>query len=275
MRWLWLLTGCGALLSAATAEPPRDRITPLYDAHAAAPLLGGWGYSALIEYHGKRILFDAGPNADVLAKNSRTLGIDLGKLDAVVISHDDPDHYGGLDYIYSVNPGVKVYVPESESGAFSTSMMVHIFRFIHGALPGQHMVDPPSQAKYVRVPGNQQIYPGVRLLSLPFDGARRREQALLLDVPGGVTMLTGCGHPGIVDLVRNAAAPVRLATGGFHLMSSSDADVRRTVQAIHQAGVQSVYPAHCTGRFATTELRKVFGARCEIVAVGSVIALPK
>ena len=146
MRFVWSLVLCGALVPAAVPETPRDRITPLFDAHAAAPLVEGWGYSAFVEYRGKRILFDAGPNADVLAKNSKALGIDLTKLDAVVISHDDPDHYGGLDFIYSVNPGVKVYVPESESGAFSTSVMVHFFRFVHSALPGQHIVDPPSRA---------------------------------------------------------------------------------------------------------------------------------
>jgi 7,8-dihydropterin-6-yl-methyl-4-(beta-D-ribofuranosyl)aminobenzene 5'-phosphate synthase len=275
MRCVWILMGCTAIMLSAAGQPPRDRITPLFDDHAAAPLLGGWGYSALIEYHGKRVLFDAGPNADVLAKNSKALGIDLGKLDAVVISHDDPDHYGGLDYVYSVNPGVKVYVPESESGAFSTSVMVHLFRFIHGAMPGQHRVDAPAGANYVRVPGNLQIFPGLRLISLPFQGGSRREQAVLMDVPGGVTMLTGCGHPGIVNLVQHSGARVRLATGGFHLMTSSDVDVRRIVQAMKQAGVESVYPAHCTGRFATTELRRVFGARCEMVAVGSVIALPK
>ena len=110
---------------------------------------------------------------------------------------------------------------------------------------------------------------------MPFHGDSRREQALLLDVPGGVTMLVGCAHPGIVNLVQHAGAHVRLVTGGFHLMTSSDADVRNVVKALKQTGLESVYPAHCTGRFATTELRKVFGAKCDVVSVGGVIALPK
>ncbi len=275
MRFVGLLAVCCAVVFAAVPEPSRDRIMPLFDAHAAAPLVEGWGYSAFVEYRGKRILFDAGPNADGLAKNAKALRIDLSKLDAVVISHDDPDHYGGLDFLYSVNPNVKVYVPDSESGAFSTSVMVHFFRWVHSGLPGQHFVDPPPRANYVRVPANQQLFPGVRLLSAPFNSGNRREQALLLDVPGGVAMLVGCAHPGIVEMVQQAGTRVRLVTGGFHLMTSGDTYANNVVKALKQAGVESVYPAHCTGRAATTELRKVFGARCDVVAVGGTIALPK
>ena len=274
MSRVWTLLLCAAVLLGGT-EPLRDHIRLLYDEHAAPPLVGGWGYSALVEYHGRRILFDAGGNSEALAKNAKALGFDFAELDAVVISHDDPDHYAGLDYVYSLNPSVKVYVPQSESGAFSTSVVVHVLRFFQRAVPGQHLVDPPSRANYARIGDSAQIFPGVRLISLPFDGGNRREQALLLDVPGGVTMLTGCAHPGIVSFVQLAGAHVRLATGGFHLMTSSNAEVRRTVQGIKQAGVESVYPAHCTGRFATTELRKLFGARCGVVAVGGNIPLPR
>ena len=269
MKRAWILALSATALFAA------DRITPLYDEPAAAPLIGGWGYSAFVEYHGKRILFDAGGSADALAKNAKALGIDLSKLDAVAISHDDPDHYAGLEAVFAANPGVKVYVPDSESGAFSTSVMTHVLRFIQGALPGQHIVDPPARANYVRVRDAAGILPGVRLIVLPFDNGNRREQAMLLDVPGGAVMLTGCGHPGVADFAKRAGAPVRLAAGGFHLQTSSEPDIRRTVQAFKQAGIESVSPGHCTGRFATQELRGVYGPRCEIVAVGGTIPLPK
>lgn len=264
----WLLT-C-VLMSAAFAA---DRFVIIYDASAVAPLAGGWGYSALVEYHGKRILFDAGPKADALLNNAKLLTVDLAKLDAVVISHDDPDHYGGLEAVRAANSSVKVWVPEQAGGAFSTSLLNHVVRFVQGALPGQHLVDAPAGLNYVRVSGNTELFPGVRLLQLGFGD--RREQALTLDVPGGIALLTGCGHPGIVEFIKRSGSRVRLAAGGFHLMTLEQAEVRRIVQGMKQNGVDRVCPSHCTGRFATEELRRVFGAKAEIVSVGSAIALSK
>ena len=71
-----------------------------------------WGYAALIEYGGKRILFDTGNNGDILAQNAKAKGIDLSKLDFVVMSHRHGDHMGGLAYLLSVNPKVKIYAPK-------------------------------------------------------------------------------------------------------------------------------------------------------------------
>ena len=269
MRSVCVLALCAAASFAA------DRATVLFDNHAMEPLAGGWGYSALVEYHGKRILFDAGGSADALAKNAKLLKIDLGKVDAVVISHDDSDHYTGLDAVLAVNPGVKVYVPESETGAFSTSITTRALRLIQSAIPGQHIVDPPSRANYVRVQDAAAILPGVRLIVLPFDNGSRREQAMLLDVPKGVAMFTGCGHPGVVAFARRAGAPVRLAAGGFHLQTLSESEIVRAVQEFKRAGIESVSPGHCTGRFATREFRRVYGEHWNAVSVGGTILLPK
>jgi 7,8-dihydropterin-6-yl-methyl-4-(beta-D-ribofuranosyl)aminobenzene 5'-phosphate synthase len=68
-----------------------------------------WGYAALVEYGGKRILFDTGNNPDVLEQNSKAKHIDLSKLDFVVMSHRHGDHMGGLSYLLRVNPKVKIY----------------------------------------------------------------------------------------------------------------------------------------------------------------------
>ncbi len=250
-----------------------DRITVLYDSTAVAPLLSGWGYSALVEYQGKRILFDAGGSPLALEANTKKLHIDLTRLDAVVISHDDPDHYAGLNYLHAINPKVAIYVPEQDSGAFSPSVFNGLLRWVQSVLPGQHIVDPPSGATYVSVASGLQLFPGVRIISLPFDS--RREQALVLDVPGGAAVLTGCAHPGIVQFVKLAGSPVRLATGGFHLIKASEPDIRRDVQLLQLAGVQSVYPAHCTGPLATQALRRTFGAKCITLGVGGVVPLPR
>jgi 7,8-dihydropterin-6-yl-methyl-4-(beta-D-ribofuranosyl)aminobenzene 5'-phosphate synthase len=266
---LWLAAALTiSLLDAAET----GRVTILYDSHAIASLAHGWGYAAWVEYRGRRILFDAGPNAAALEKNSKALGLDISKADVVVISHDDPDHYGGLPYVLAVNPGVKVYVPESDYGAFSKSLLNRLFRFVEGAMPGRHLVDPPAGLNYVAVNKFTDILPGVRVVPLSFDS--RREQFMALEVPGGIAVLTGCAHPGIVRIVKDSGAPVRLAAGGFHLTNDSESDVRRVVAELKQAGVESVWPGHCTGRFATEELRRKFRKHFGVAAVGGRIALP-
>ena len=82
-----------------------------------------WGFSALIEYGGKRILFDTGNNAEIFAHNVEAKGVDLRQLDFAVVSHRHGDHTSGLTHLFS-NPAVKVYAPQENFGVFG------------GALPG-------------------------------------------------------------------------------------------------------------------------------------------
>src|SRR5678816_1028816 len=106
-----LVSGCVAITSqptAASTDPTRAQITVLYDAFGkVSAMQKDWGYAALIEYGGKRILFDTGNNPGILAHNAKARGIDLSKLDFVVMSHRHGDHMGGMTYLLSVNPKVK------------------------------------------------------------------------------------------------------------------------------------------------------------------------
>ena len=90
----------------------RKRITILYDAFGPpSSLKMDWGFAALIEYNGRRILFDTGNNARIFEHNVNQLNVDLTKLDAVVISHRHGDHTSGLNYLLKANPTVKIYAP--------------------------------------------------------------------------------------------------------------------------------------------------------------------
>src|SRR3974377_2025296 len=101
-----------ATLPAARPHSQKAQITILYDAFGkASAMTKDWGFAALIEYGGKRILFDTGNNADIFAHNVKVKGIDLTKLDFVVVSHRHGDHTSGLNYLLSVNPSVPIYAP--------------------------------------------------------------------------------------------------------------------------------------------------------------------
>lgn len=102
---------CQVNRSGKTSLPANNALI-LFDAFGNdSSLTKGWGYSSIIEYNGKRILFDAGSNADLFKKNVLQLGVDLKTIDMVIVSHAHYDHLNGIDYMLSVNPGVKIYFP--------------------------------------------------------------------------------------------------------------------------------------------------------------------
>src|SRR5215475_12584066 len=103
--------------SPASAQSSTGQITVLYDAFGkTSTMKKDWGFSALIEYGGKRILFDTGNNAEIFAHNVEAKGIDLRQLDFAVVSHRHGDHTSGLNHLLKVNPAVKIYAPQENFG---------------------------------------------------------------------------------------------------------------------------------------------------------------
>jgi 7,8-dihydropterin-6-yl-methyl-4-(beta-D-ribofuranosyl)aminobenzene 5'-phosphate synthase len=92
---------------------PKIEITNVYDAFGreSKALVQDFGFSCVINYKGKMILFDSGTDAELFEKNIKALKIDLKKIDVAVVSHGHYDHTGGFDYLLSVNPKVKIYLP--------------------------------------------------------------------------------------------------------------------------------------------------------------------
>src|SRR5262244_832204 len=113
----------------STPAAQQPKITVLYDAFGKVPRLQkDWGYSALVEAGGKRILFDTGDNPDILEANAKALGIDLSNLDFVVMSHRHGDHMGGMEYLLKVNPKVKIYAPKENFGVYGASLPSKFYR---------------------------------------------------------------------------------------------------------------------------------------------------
>lgn len=112
-------------VSAQAADAKKSEVTilNLYDSFGkeSAGTMQDFGYSALVTYGGKTILFDAGANADTFRKNAEALGVDLKKIDFAIASHDHFDHVNGFDWLLEVNPKVKIYYPNDRwAGAPTT-----------------------------------------------------------------------------------------------------------------------------------------------------------
>src|SRR5262249_31030735 len=116
-------------VSSANAQSNAAQITVLYDAFGkTSTLTKDWGFAALIEYGGKRILLDTGNNAEVFAHNVEAAGIDLKQLDFAVVSHRHGDHTSGLNHLLKVNPGVKIYAPQENFGVFGATLPGTFYR---------------------------------------------------------------------------------------------------------------------------------------------------
>jgi 7,8-dihydropterin-6-yl-methyl-4-(beta-D-ribofuranosyl)aminobenzene 5'-phosphate synthase len=96
-------------------------------------------------------------------------------------------------------------------------------------------------------------------------GEATREQALIVETPSGLVVLTGCAHPGVVEIARAAQAyrgrDLQLLMGGFHLRNQSTRELERTLQALQSLGVRRVAPSHCAGDQAIARFRELWGER--------------
>jgi 7,8-dihydropterin-6-yl-methyl-4-(beta-D-ribofuranosyl)aminobenzene 5'-phosphate synthase len=278
----------------AAAQKPAQ-ITVLYDAFGKpSDLKKDWGYSALIEYGGKRILFDTGDNADILAHNAQAKGIDLTKLDFVVMSHRHGDHMGGLAYVLKVNPSVKIYAPSDGLGGVYGTEVPSTFYRKNTALPAEQRYyagAPPEVIKFGAAwPGaniqlidkTTELAPDLHLImtiSEKKGTLELHELSLAIHTPDGLVIVVGCSHPGVEKIAAAAAAVattprIRLILGGFHLVNASDSEVANIVTALNsQFKVEFVAPGHCTGEPAFATLKTVFGDRYLYAGLGTTLSL--
>jgi 7,8-dihydropterin-6-yl-methyl-4-(beta-D-ribofuranosyl)aminobenzene 5'-phosphate synthase len=288
----WAIAGCVATeSSAATAPPPH--ITVLFDAFGQdAAMTKDWGYSALMQIGGKRILFDTGGNSDILARNAEAKGVDLSKLDFVVLSHRHSDHLGGLSYLLRVNPKIRIYAPKENFGVFGSDLPGTFYRRTESLPPRMRYYDgkPPETMRFgTAFPGaniqsidkTTEVAPGVTLIALVSNtpGTRElKELSLAIDTPEGLVLMVGCSHPGIEAIVAEAVKinrHVHLIAGGFHLVLAQDDVIDRVVSALHDTyKVDYVAPGHCTGEPAFAALQKAFGSRYVYAGLGSQFHVP-
>jgi len=278
-------------VSARVAEPA-ERITVLYDAFGKiAAMKKDWGFAALVEVGGRRILFDTGNNPEVFAHNVAAASVDLGKLDFVVMSHRHGDHMGGLTYLLRKNPHVKIYAPQEGFGVYGGQLPGTFYRK-DDALPQDMRYfegKPPDTLKFgaawpaaniTLIDKTTEVAPGVTLIAQVSDapGTKElKELSLAINTPDGIVLIVGCSHPGIEAIVAEAAAidpRIRLIAGGFHLVTAQDPAIEKVVTALHDTyKVERIAPGHCSGEHTFSRVKQVFGDRYEYAGVGTVVQL--
>ena len=281
-----LLAGMGA------AQTP-NRVTILYDSYGKSPAVTlDWGFAALVDYGGKHILFDTGNNAKIFEHNVKALGVNLKNIDFVVISHRHADHTSGINYLLSVNPKVKIYVPDEPWGLFARGVKNDFYRK-NPDLPaemryyGGHPPDileagtPWPNGTFIPVPTKTEIVPGVFIIPgvSPNPGTLElKELSLAIKGPKGAIVVVGCSHPGLEHILQEAQTidpHVSILFGGFHYIQKLDPDVERLATELHDhLKIDRVAPGHCTGEPEFAALKKTFGDRYVYAGAGTVVDLP-
>ena len=247
------------------------RITDIVDNRASDGFTAEHGLSLLIEHGDERVLFDTGAGA-ALRPNAAKLGIDLGGVTRIVLSHSHNDHTGGLGGLV---PKCPIHVGD---GFDVLCFSKHADGSVHSLA-----VSPDAKAVLaeadVRV-GRQfgEIAKGVYLSgrlerTSGEDNGKSfycdesciernyvlEEQALLTE--DGV-LVTGCCHAGIINTVqtfRRAVPHIVISTivGGLHLCHATDDEIERTGEFLGQLNLDRLILLHCTGEAAGARLKEM------------------
>jgi 7,8-dihydropterin-6-yl-methyl-4-(beta-D-ribofuranosyl)aminobenzene 5'-phosphate synthase len=215
-----------------------------------------WGFSCVIRGGEKTILFDTGGNGKILLSNMKKLGIDPREIEIVVLSHIHGDHVGGLDDFLEQNAEVDVYLPQAFPHNFKENARNY-------------------GAKIFEVQESTKICENT--YSTGVLGMGIKEQALIVRTEQGVIVITGCAHPGIVNIVKKAKDLLRedllLVMGGFHLMGQSQGSIEKIISQFRDLGVRLVGPCHCSGDTTRELFQKEYAENYINIGVGKTINL--
>jgi len=230
--------------AAGFGDPAAVSIVTVFDNYAVDPRLATtWGHASVIMTPSSVVLFDTGSDGRILLANLRKIEVAPADIGGVVISHAHGDHLGGLRVFLAENRDVVVYIPSSFPRSVKDAILA-------------------AGARYQDVDKPIEIVEGVHTTG-PMDTGLV-EQALIVETREGLVVMTGCAHPGIVNVVTEAKRlfpdrPIALVMGGFHLVSAADAEIDQIVRSIRRLGVRKVAPSHCTGDRARARFQAEYG----------------
>lgn len=212
----------------------------LYDNEAREGFKSGWGFSCLI---GDRVLFDTGADVNTLLYNMQKFAVELGSINIIVLSHVHGDHVGGIQIVRELGK-IEIFVPKSFSSSFKRRL---------ASYPNVNLNE---------VDKAEEIYS--RLFTTgEIGGTFLKEQSLVVKTSNGLTVITGCSHPGLERILKVASrfGTVYGVVGGFHGFSKLEA----------LKGIGLIVPCHCTtrkreilSRYPESSMKCSAGCRIEI-----------
>jgi len=259
--------------------------------------IGEWGFAALVEADGRKILFDTGARPNTVLENARELKLDLSDVQDVILSHFHDDHTSGL---------LTLRREFSKSNPKALSR-VHVANGIFLERRG-HNPNPMIQIKkdyeatggvFVVHDKPEELFPGI-WLSGPVPRAYPEknyssgtevntgtewvadtvpdDQSLVFNTSHGLVLLSGCGHSGIINTLQYARgflrpAPVDAAIGGFHLFAANDQQLAWTASKLKEYQTARILGAHCTGIESVYRLRELLGLTRQTCLVGTIGAV--
>ncbi len=308
------LLGIALAAGLASAEPTESRpvesleVTILSTMLTDSRGLGEWGFAAMVEADGYRVLYDTGYRPETVLRNAEELGVELATAQDVVLSHNHGDHTGGLltlrralrprqpSALSRVHVGAGLFAPRryppqiAEMGFEFPAMQevrehyealggtVHVHETPVALAPGVWLTGPVP-----RVHPERNWSPGVKVMrgeSWEPDEVLE-DSALVIETAKGLVVVTGCGHAGVINILDYARTmvperPVHAVIGGLHLFAAGDDTLGWTADQMARHEVAHLVGAHCTGLHATTFLRDRLGlprARAVVGAVGATFSL--
>ncbi|MCK9554841.1 MBL fold metallo-hydrolase [bacterium] len=217
----------------------------------------GWGLSFLID---ETVLFDTGENGSWLMKNMKLLNADIEKLKAVVISHDHWDHTGGLWGVLKKRKKLPVYACPDFSAEFKAKV-----KKLGGKL--NETGDFTEISENIFVTGE---------IAGEYKGEYMPEQALVLKTENGISVVTGCAHPGVVKMVKKAKGffpkeNIYAVLGGFHLMNKDKAFIESIAENFRKIKVKKAGPTHCSGKSAEDIFKREYKADFISLKTGQIL----
>jgi 7,8-dihydropterin-6-yl-methyl-4-(beta-D-ribofuranosyl)aminobenzene 5'-phosphate synthase len=304
------------ILSALSAQPQRIEVAssapPGLPSHQVRSLrvtvlstmltdfhgVGEWGFAALVEVDGRRLLFDTGARPQTVLENARELGLDLSGVTDLVVSHHHWDHTGGLialrEALSKQNPaalsrahvgeGIFLSRPSPENGQETNQMIGR--RTTYEAAGGRFLIHPRPVEIMPGVwltgpvprPHPERNYPRSGRVQTPqglVEDSIPEDLSLIIDTPEGLVVITGCGHAGIINTIEYARSAVRQAPayaviGGLQLFRADDESLEWTAMKLRDFGLVHLLGAHCTGIEAVFRIRQRAGLTGKTGVVGAV-----
>ena len=232
-------------------------ITVIYDNNLFKEgLETAWGFSCLITGTEKTILFDTGGDGTILLENMTKLGIEPNTIELVVLSHEHWDHVGGMEMFLAENHDVNVYLPVSFPQDFKEMVTA-------------------SGAEVIEANEPAEICTGV--YSTGQLGTSIKEQGLIIRTDAGLILITGCAHPGIVEMIQKTKEifdeQILFVMGGFHLSATSNRRIEEIIAAFKGFEVEYASPCHCSGDNARALFAQHYGEKYLDLGAGRVVAV--